>query len=150
MSQSIAVYAAWAALSGALIPVMAALNGTLGRSIGSPIHASLVAVLLATLAVGLLLLAVRPTAPASEAIRTAPPIAWFGGLAMAFYALSATFLTPRFGVGNFVMCVVLAQLVMSSLIDQFGWFGAPMHPIDLKRAAGLALLGAGAVLVAVR
>jgi uncharacterized membrane protein YdcZ (DUF606 family) len=48
------------------------------------------------------------------------------------------------------MCVVIAQLVMSTLIDQFGLFGAPVHVVDLKRAAGLALLGCGAALVALR
>ena len=88
--------------------------------------------------------------PASNLFAAVPPVAWLGGMAMAFYAISATFVTPSFGVGNFVMCVVIAQLVMSTLIDQFGLFGAPVYPVDLKRAAGLALLGAGAALVAIK
>jgi uncharacterized membrane protein YdcZ (DUF606 family) len=39
---------------------------------------------------------------------------------------------------------------MSSLIDQFGLFGAPVHVVDLKRAAGLLLLAGGATLVAIK
>lgn len=147
---SLAFYAAWASIAGALIPVMAALQGTLGRTIQSPLHASLIAVGVAFLTVGLIVAAFRPPLPAGNLLASVPALAWVGGLAMGFYALSATFVTPHFGVGNFVMCVVLAQLVMSTLIDQFGLFGAPVYPVDLKRAAGLVLLASGAALVALK
>ncbi len=147
---TVAMYAAWAAVAGALIPVMAAMQGTLGRTLQSPMHASLIAVGMAFVGVGLVFAAFRPAMPAGSLFAAVPPIAWLGGMAMGFYAISATFLAPRFGVGNFVMCVVVAQLVMSSLIDQFGLFGAPVHAIDLKRAGGLALLAGGAALVAIR
>lgn len=142
--------AAWSALAGALIPVMAALQGTLGRTIQSPVHASLIGVGVALLAVGVLFAVLRPATPSMSLFATVPPIAWVGGLAMGFYAISATYLSPTFGVGNFVMCVVIAQLIMSTVIDQFGLFGAPVFPVDLKRAAGLALLGLGAALVAIK
>lgn len=147
---NIALYAGWAALAGALIPVMAALQGTLGRTIASPLHASLIAVGVSFIGVGCVVALFRPALPAANLFAAVPPVAWVGGLAMAFYATSATFVTPNFGVGNFIMCVVVAQLVMSTLIDQFGLFGAPVHAIDLKRAAGLALLAGGAALVAIR
>lgn len=147
---NVAFLAAWSAVAGALIPVMAALQGTLGRTIQSPLHASLIAVGMSFVGVGLIVALFRPAMPAGNLIGTVPVYAWLGGLAMAFYAISATFVTPNFGVGNFVMCVVIAQLVMATLIDQFGLFGAPVHPIDLKRMAGLALLGGGAALVAIR
>ncbi|MBI1339179.1 EamA-like transporter family protein [bacterium] len=143
---TLAGYIACAALAGALIPVLAALNGTLGRSIGSPLHAAQISVIVAALGVAASMILLRPTTPAASAFAGAPPIAYFGGLAMGFYAVSAAWLAPRFGVGNLVICVVGAQLVMSACIDQFGLFGAPVHPVDLKRAAGLALVAAGAVL----
>lgn len=145
---SVAFFAAWAALAGALIPVMAALQGTLGRTIQSPIHGSLIGVGMAFVSVGVVFAVIRPAMPPTSLFASVPPIAWLGGAAMGFYAISATFVTPQFGVGNFVMCVVIAQLAMSTLIDQFGWFGAPVHAVDLKRAAGLALLMGGAALVA--
>lgn len=147
---NLALLAAWSAMAGALIPVMAALQGTLGRTIQSPMHAALIAVGIAFVAAGCVFAALRPAMPSGNLFAAVPPLAWFGGMAMAFYAISATYLAPNFGVGNFVMCVVIAQLVMSTIIDQFGLFGAPVHPVDLKRAAGLALLGGGAALVAIR
>ena len=148
---SLAFYAVWAAVAGALIPVMAAMQGTLGRTIQSPLHASFIAVGMACLGRRAGAGGVQAGDASREPARVSvPPYAWFGGLAMGFYALSATFVTPSFGVGNFVMCVVVAQLVMATAIDQFGLFGAPVHAIDLKRAAGLALLAGGASLVALK
>lgn len=144
------VYALWAAVAGAAIPVMASLNGTLGRTTGAPFYAALISVGVAFLGLAATLLVARPAMPSAAALSAAPKIAFFGGLAMAFYSLTVTFVTPKFGVGNVVMCVVVAQLIMASLIDQFGLFGAPMHPVDLKRMLGLALLGGGAALVAMK
>ena len=144
------IYLAWSALTGALIPVMAATNGTLGRLIASPLYASLAAALVALAGVAVTLLFLRPAMPTGAALAAAPAWSWFGGLAIGFYAISATFISPRFGVGNFIMCVVVAQLVMSSLIDQFGLFGATQHLIDAKRGIGLLALGIGAALVAMK
>ena len=149
-AETLVIYAGWAALAGALIPVMAALQGTMGRSLQSPFHAALIAVGIAFVAVGIVVAVIRPPMPAGALFANAPKLAYFGGIAMAFYATTVTFLTPKFGVGNVVMCVVVAQLVMSSLIDQFGLFGAPVHMVDLKRAAGLVLLAGGAALVAIK
>lgn len=143
-------YAGWAALAGGLIPVMAALQGSMGRSLQSPFHAALIGVGIAFITVGVVFAAMRPVMPSGELFAAVPKLAWLAGLAMAFYALTVTFLTPKFGVGNVVICVVVAQLVMSSVIDQFGLFGAPVYPIDFKRVAGLVLLGGGAALVAIK
>jgi succinyl-CoA synthetase beta subunit len=89
-------------------------------------------------AVGCVFALFRPAMPSGNLFAAVPPLAWFGGMAMAFYAISATFVTPNFGVGNFVMCVVIAQLVMSTLIDQFGLFGAPVHAVDDEAVDGVA------------
>jgi transporter family-2 protein len=150
MNATMIIYALWAALAGALIPVMASFNGTLGRTTGAPFHAALISVAVAFAGVAATLAIARPAMPTMAALAAAPKYAFFGGVAMGFYALTVTFITPRFGVGNVVICVVVAQLVMSSAIDHFGLFGAPVNLMDLRRAAGLALLAAGAALVAIR
>lgn len=150
MQSNLVFLAAWSAIAGALIPVLAANNGALGRAWGAPVHSTLAVVGLAFVAVAVVYAVLRPAGPTMDAMRAAPLIAYSGGLIMAFYALSATFVPPLFGVGNFVMCVVIAQLVMATIIDQFGLFGAPVYQVDVKRAAGLVLLGVGAALVAVK
>jgi transporter family-2 protein len=143
-------YAAWAALAGGLIPVLAALSGGLNRSLQSPVHVAAITMAVGVVAAGLAWLVLRPPLPAVETFRATPWHLYVGGAITMFYALSAAAVAPRLGVGNFVVCVLVAQLVVSGLIDQFGLLGATVHPIDLRRAAGLALLAAGAVLVAVR
>jgi transporter family-2 protein len=147
---TILLFTAWSAIAGGVIPVMAALNGSLGRSIGSPIHAALILGVGGVIVMAGVLLVVRPAMPTGAAFASVPPMAWFAGVAMAIYAISATYLAPRFGVGNFVICVVVAQLVVSSVIDQFGLFGAPVYPIGIRRLIGLLVLGAGAALVAIK
>ncbi|MEQ1609476.1 MAG: DMT family transporter [Hyphomonadaceae bacterium] len=85
-TNTIILYAGWAALAGALIPVMAALQGSVGRTLQSPLHASLIAVGMAVVAVGVVLSLFRPAKPAGNLFAAASPYVWFGGMAMAFYA----------------------------------------------------------------
>ena len=74
-SNNLLMYAAWAAMAGALIPVMAALQGTLGRTIQSPLHASLIAAGMSIVAVGIAFAALRPAMPTGELLTDVPPLA---------------------------------------------------------------------------
>ena len=142
-------YAAWAFVAGALIPVMATLNGGLGRGLGSPQWATVVLMAVGLVA-ALCLAALSGAAPNWMALRQAPPHQYLGGLIVAFYGVSATYLTPRFGVGPTVLFVVAAQIVISALIGQFGWLGAPKQPLDVQRGIGMALMIFGVMMVQLR
>lgn len=143
------IYAAWAFAAGALIPVMATLNGGLGRGLGSPQWATVV-LMAVGFAAALGFAALSGAAPNWTALRHAPPHQYLGGLIVAFYGVSATYLTPRFGVGPTILFVVAAQIVISALIGQFAWLGAARQPIDVQRAIGLALMIFGVMLVQLR
>lgn len=148
-SQAVPFYAALALAAGAFIPAMAALSGAMGRTLGSPWTASVIVVggaFLMVLAYALLNGGLR-VAPGSLGQIT--PLQIVSGFAMAFYVCSITYLAPRFGVGNAVMLVVAAQIASSATIDHFGLFGAPQKPIDLLRAAGLAIMVVGVVIAQV-
>lgn len=136
-------YALWAALSGAFIPVMGVLNTRLGKSLGEPAYASVILFAVALIASIATSLAVTRGLPAPASLAAAPPVTLLGGLIVAFYVFSITFLIPRFGVANSIMFVVVAQIVMSAAIDQFGLFGAAVRPIGWLKAGGLVLLLAG-------
>jgi transporter family-2 protein len=138
-------YGAWAFAAGMLIPVMAALNGTFGRAISSPTWAAAVLFvvgLVATVPIALVSSGIGPL----HALGRTRPEHFLGGLIVAFYVLSATVLTPRFGVGPTVLCVVVAQILTSAVIGQFGWLGAPRQPLDFWRVLGMALMLGGLVL----
>lgn len=142
--------AAWSALAGVFIPVMAVLNARLGRALGEPLHAPVV-----LFAVGLAIVAISAfgttgTLPSPTALVRAAPADFAGGAIVAFYIVSVTLLAPRFGVGNTILFVMTAQLFSSAVIDHFGLFGAALRRMTPMRAAGLALLLAGLWLTQVR
>ncbi|TNF58218.1 MAG: DMT family transporter [Rhodobacteraceae bacterium] len=128
-------------LAGMGIPLLAALNAALGRHIGSPASAALVLFLVA---LGIAVLAVLLTGPgALTRLGGVPKHLFLGGVFVAFYVLSVTYIAPHFGVGNAVFFVLIGQLVSAAAIDHFGLFGAQVSPLDLKRAGGIALMGLG-------
>jgi transporter family-2 protein len=75
-----------------------------------------------------------------------PKYLFLAGLLVAFYVLSITWIAPRFGVGNAIVCVLLGQLISAALIDHFGLFGAMVRPLSLTRAGGLVLMALGTLL----
>jgi uncharacterized membrane protein YdcZ (DUF606 family) len=55
---------------------------------------------------------------------------------------------PRVGVAMTTALLILAQMSIGLLLDQFGWLGVPQHSISLIRLSGLVVLLLGAYLVA--
>lgn len=62
---------------------------------------------------------------------------------VAFYVLSITTLAPRFGVGNAILFVMVAQIFTSAMIDHFGLIGVRARPVALVRVGGLFIMAAG-------
>lgn len=127
--------------AGIGIPILAALNAALGQRIGSPATAAFCLFVVALAATATVLLATGTGA--FRALPAQPKHLFLGGLLVAFYVLSVTFIAPRFGVGNAVFFVLLGQLVAAAVIDHFGLFGARVSPLSPTRAAGIALMAAG-------
>ena len=139
-------YALWAFAAGALIPLMAILNAGLARATGGMLQATVL--LFATGLTASLLVAVISGAriPELHALTRIAPANYAGGLIVAFYVLSITFLAPRFGVGNAILFAVTAQLVTSAVIDHFALAGAALRPVTLMRVVGLLIVIAGVVI----
>ena len=128
--------------TGIGIPVAATLSATLGTKYASPAFAASVLFLVA-LAVALSFLfavegGLRPFP------RTSLPFYFYlGGVFVAFYILSVTWVAPQFGVGNAVAFVLLGQLISMAAIDQFGLLGAPTNTITFQRLVGLIVMSVG-------
>ncbi|MCA0871655.1 DMT family transporter [Seohaeicola saemankumensis] len=129
--------------AGVGIPILAALNAALGQRLGSPVAAGLI-LLAVALAVTAAVFAF--SGGSLRAAASAPPHLFLGGVLVAFYVLSITWVAPTFGVGNAVFFVLIGQLVSAAAIDHFGLFGAQTHPLTLARAGGIAVMGAGVFL----
>jgi transporter family-2 protein len=127
--------------AGIGIPILAALNASLGQRIASPAVAAFCLFLVALGATGLVVAIVG--GGAFKALPGQPKHLFLGGLLVAFYVLSVTWIAPRFGVGNAVFFVLLGQMIAAAAIDHFGLFGARVSPLSPTRAAGIALMAAG-------
>ena len=136
------LFAAWTLLAGAGIPLIGVLNSGMARSIGNPFAATTVMFAIAmAVALGITLpLYGHPTA---DELGSSPLSSWTAGLLIGFYALSATVIIPRFGAASFVAYILIAQLVTSAVVDQFGLFDMERRPLDLPKLAGLAVIAAG-------
>lgn len=139
-------YSAVMLVAGLGIPVMAALNGSLGVRLQSPLLAAVI-----LFAVGLVgaVAALLFTEGLPASLTGSVPTPWYfytGGAFVIFYILSITFVAPRFGVANAVSFVLLGQLIAMSLIDHFGALGAPRFPMTLQRLTGLTMMAAGVFL----
>ena len=134
--------------AGIGIPVMAALSATLGAKYGSPSFAASVLFLVALVISVVFHFAVEGGLRPSP--KTVLPFYFYlGGVFVAFYVLSVTWVAPQFGIGNAIAFVLLGQLISMAAIDQFGLLGASTHTITLQRAVGLILMSIG-VFLAVR
>ncbi|HEX7783894.1 MAG TPA: DMT family transporter [Sphingobium sp.] len=146
MTRSAAMLALWTLLVGAGIPLIGILNSGMARSLGNPVAATAVMFGIAFLAASGLTLAFYGL-PTFRQIGAAPAISYGAGLVIGFYALSATILIPRFGTGNFVAFILIAQLATAAVIDQFGLFGMARQPMNVAKLAGFALIISGIALV---
>jgi bacterial/archaeal transporter family-2 protein len=134
-------YALIMLVAGIGIPVLAALNAALGSWVGSPAAAAMVLFVVAFVSCLVVVLVTGPHA--LDRFITAPRHLFLGGVLVAFYVLTITFIAPHFGVGNAVFFVLLGQLISAAAIDHFGLFGAQVSSLGLARTGGIALMAAG-------
>ncbi|MCH4151152.1 MAG: DMT family transporter [Sphingobium sp.] len=132
-------------LTGIGIPILAALNAGLGKSLDSPLAAS--AILFSVGCVASVIIAlVFAGMPSRAAFAQAPVASYFAAFFMLFYLIAITFIAPRIGLGNAVFFVLLGQLISATLIDHYGLLGAIRTEADVKRITGVAIMAIGVYL----
>ena len=131
---------------GAATALQAPTNAKMMGAVGSPVNAAFVSFAVGTAALGILAVAlqVRPDMAASRAL---PWYAWIGGLYGAIFVVAAAWGVPRLGVATTIILMVAGQLLISVVVDHLGIMGVPRQPISWGRAAGVALVIAGVVMV---
>jgi uncharacterized membrane protein YdcZ (DUF606 family) len=70
-----------------------------------------------------------------------------GGIIGAFAVVAGLLFVGTIGAGTYAALTVSANLLMSLLIDHFGWLRVPPHPITLLRAVGAVVLVTGVILI---
>jgi transporter family-2 protein len=85
-----------------------------------------------------------------ENIRNWRGLSWYMFLSGSFGVILYLTLNqtmPRLGATTALALIIIGQLVMGILIDQFGLFGVPVRQVDLMRLVGAGLLIAGGYLI---
>jgi bacterial/archaeal transporter family-2 protein len=140
--RSYVLLAVWTLLAGAGIPLIGVLNSGVARGVGNPYTATGIMFAIA-MAVALGFSLPIYGLPTTAQLGSAPPISYAAGLLIGFYALSATIIIPRFGAASFVAFILIAQLLTSAVVDEFGLFSMAKRPIDMTRLIGLTVIVAG-------
>lgn len=133
-------------ITGAILPVQAAVNARLSKTVGSPVVAALISFLVGT-AVLLLFILVKRQPMSWQGLRGAPIWMFTGGLIGAFYVAIVTFITPTLGGALTFALVITGQLIAALLLDHFGWLGLPVQHITPGRVVGVILLLVGIILI---
>lgn len=134
-----------AILSGLGLSSQAAINGSLGKSVGGALEASLISFFVGTL--GLIFAVMFLGKGNLSAVFIVPKWQLIGGIIGAVYVFVIAFATPRIGVGMTVISIIFGQMLMSTAIDHFGWFHSKQIPINGYRVAGVLLLFIALVLI---
>ncbi|RWR12166.1 DMT family transporter [Siminovitchia fortis] len=122
---------------GLAVGMQAAINGGLGKKVGS-IEATFISFCIGTAALFFMVLFLGKGN--ILAVSEVPKYQLTGGILGAFYLAAIVFAVPRIGVSMSFLAVITGQLLISALIDHFGLFGAPKIPMDLKKVIALCLM----------
>ncbi len=136
-----------AVLAGMMMPTQAAVNNKLAGHVDSPILAAFVSFAVGTLALFLYVLATGVPLGNLTAAKNAPLIAWVGGILGAFFVASAVVLVPRIGVALTFSLIIAGQMLVTLVIDHFGFLGVPVKEVNLLRVIGVTLIMIGVVLI---
>ena len=77
----------------------------------------------------------------------APRVAWIGGFRGAFFVSVMASVVPRIGIALAFSLAIAGQMLVTLLIDHFGWLGIPEKPINLWRVFGATLITIGVILI---
>ena len=123
------------------------MNGALQKSLVNPWLASLISFLpIIALLFCLFICSPKPL-PTVEGISTMPWWAPLGGLMGAGAVVAGLMFVNKVGTGAFAGLTISANLLMSVMVDKFGWFGMEVHALSPGRIAGCALLVIGVILI---
>jgi len=77
-------------------------------------------------------------------------VPWYiliGGLYGVIIIAAYSYAVPRIGLATTITLAIVAQLILSAILDHYGFLGSVQHSFDLRRSIGLLVLFAGTWLI---
>ena len=136
-----------AVVSGAVLPVQAALNAKMGKAVGDPVYAAFISFVVGSFGLLLYLLATKVEMSQITQASQVDWSVWTAGLLGAFYVAAVIILVPKIGAALTFGLVVAGQLTFSILIDHYGLLGIPVHTFTWQRLVGIISIIGGVLLI---
>ncbi|WP_037285493.1 DMT family transporter [Saccharibacillus sacchari] len=138
------VYYLLALLAGAALSFEGAIYAELGKSIGQ-VETSFYNFAAGTIIVGLLWLFFGKGEISQ--IKRAPKWSLLGGLLGVVYLTSIVISVPFVGVGVTMVAVIIGQMVMSMVIEHYGWLGSEPTPVNKEKILAVVAMTAALLLI---
>ena len=123
-----------------------AINSQLREHLHSPLQAALLSFTVGTIVLALMVFFQSAEKPSVAELANIPWLLWIGGC-LGVYAISMSIYTaPKLGFLTFSGLVIFGQLVISMLLDHFGWLGTDKTPINWQRLLGSIIIFVGVLL----
>lgn len=131
---------------GIALTIQTAINTQLREYLTSPLQAAFLSFLIGTLVLAVMVLLQSAEKPGLQQLVQIPWFLWLGGF-LGVYAISFSIYTaPKMGFLTFSGVVIFGQLLMSMLLDHFGWLGTEKAPVNWQRLLGGIVIFVGVIL----
>ena len=136
-----------AVLSGAVLPIQAALNAKVGKAVGAPVYAALISFVIGSVGLFIYSLATKVDLAQINQATSLHWSVWTAGLLGAFYVAAVIILVPKIGAALTFGLVVAGQLSLSLIMDHYGLMGLSVHAINWQRLVGILCIVGGVLLI---
>lgn len=142
---STAILVGIAMVGGMAVALQGQFMGQMDRNIGTA-ESVFITYGLGSMVAGLMMLLLKG-GTLSTALTAVPAYNFTAGILGLIIIASIGYTVPKLGITAALTLVLIGQYFLAALIDNFGWFGAPIREIGAKQIIGLFVILAGTYLV---
>lgn len=136
-----------ALIAGMMMPTQASINNKLAGEINGPILAAFVSFVVGTIALFVYIVATGVSLNNLTSLKNASFISWIGGLLGAFFVAVSIILVPKLGVALTFSLIVAGQMIITLVLDHYGFLGVPVKEVNIQRLLGIVLIIGGVILI---
>lgn len=150
-STTLWIWRAFGIFAGMLSATQIAVNGYLGKVVGSPIKTSAISFTVGIIFLAIICIVLHFKNGKSESFKNEsaknPWWMWIGGILGGLYILANVYLSRIVGTGMTVIILLIGSTTGGILVDHFGMFESPKKPINAQKILGvlIMILGAAAI-----
>lgn len=150
-STTLWIWRAFGIFAGMLSATQIAVNGYLGKVVGSPIKASAISFTVGIIFLAIICIVLHFKNGKSESFKNEsaknPWWMWIGEILGGLYILANVYLSRIVGTGMTVIILLIGSTTGGILVDHFGMFESPKKPINAQKILGvlIMILGAAAI-----